>query len=199
MSAALPAVAPDPDLDAELRAASAAVTQVHLDRLCAIGAARALFSLGQYSLSFGVVEAERIAPDRYAPHPLGTGLGKPHIVMPVFEKYRLIDLVAWQTTAPAHWLRRIGEGWALDADDIDILDRRGRGPLLLHPNPLAWLRGGTRGSVVLDWTSPKAERLRWHDEVCCETAPLAAMLHCRLTHAVRLPEITIAPEPSHVA
>ena len=184
-----------PDLAAELEAAAGRVTQAHLDRLAALGIAPATIAgLGRHAISFGVAHIVGIEPGLYAP-----GDGAPHIVQPVFENWALVDLVAWQTTAPDRWLRRTGAGWALNADNADFIDRFGGPPVLLHATPLDWLRAGATGTVILDWSSPRIERLRWHEEVCCATAALAETLRCRLTEALRLPDITIAPEVSHAA
>lgn len=180
-----------PDLRAELEHAARQVRMRHLQRLITLGVSNAtIAALGRHALWFGVERIVRVGPERYVPAKEGEP-GATHLVHPVYEQGVLVDLIAWQTSAPERWLRRTGMGWALNPDDADLIDRYGAPPVLLRASPLDWLRSGAKHLVVLDWTSPKVERLRWHSEICCATEEIAHMLLRRLTAAIRLPDITL--------
>lgn len=73
----------------------------------------------------------------------------------------LIDLVAWDPREPSRWWCRIGGSlsdplflgaWnlerAMGAPPPGQPDRRA--PVALHPSPLAWLRAGCDGAVLVD-------------------------------------------------
>ena len=176
------------ELQAELFAAAARVTQGHLDRLRGLGVAPAtLAALGRINVAFGVVNLTVDSGGTYQP-----GEGSAHIVQPVMEDGELIDLVAWHTMRPERWWLRNGIGFALNPDNLGSLDRWGEGPPVVHSSPLNWLRAGGEGSVILDWSDSVAlGHLRAHEAISCASSALAGTLNRAMMATVRLPVVTV--------
>lgn len=99
----------------------------------------------------------------------------------------LADLVAWQprTGVLASWLGRV----ALLGEEQVCGPRWGDEPLILHANPLAWLRASREGAVVLN-PSQAAPLLR--DVGPLEVATVEEGLRLRAMLSVKPPRIVVA-------
>ena len=75
--------------------------------------------------------------------------GLPAIVVPVMDGFELIDLLAFDPRAPDRWRLRLGAAALLGSDALDnqLLGK----PLNIYRTPLAWLRAGLDGVVILDF------------------------------------------------
>ena len=85
--------------------------------------------------------------------------GTPAIIQPVWrglapsiesdvERPNLADMIAWHPAEPRRWWYR----WDCDSPalgDEYVEDAHAAGPLFCHLTPLAWLRSGCRGTVLL--------------------------------------------------
>ncbi len=120
-------------------------------------------------LRAGDLGVERIATTGriYTPHPGGF----PAIIMAIWspappsiycsvEGPEILDLLALRLDKPETWWRRIGEPGPILGEDLylDAIDRDM--PLRVFESPVAWLRGGCNGCVVLDdvearWTNER--------------------------------------------
>ena len=66
------------------------------------------------------------------------------------EHPRLDDLLAWRPEEPSRWTYRLGTpGAALGADNLALAHSEGW-PITFELTPLDWLRGGCRGTVMLE-------------------------------------------------
>ncbi len=98
--------------------------------------------------------------------------GIPAIVQPVWrgpapsiyagvEHPVLADLLAWRPAEPARWFYKWGcDSPALGDEYVETAHTEAR-PLVCHLTPLDWLRGGCRGTVLLDIAehyAPEARR-----------------------------------------
>ncbi|MFG1284849.1 hypothetical protein [Xanthobacter autotrophicus] len=99
-----------------------------------------------------------VAPCRFTPPPRRFRFdpaGGPATFFEVFEvedgDLVVVDLVAFDVTDPAVFATYEGRGTLLGADQIENpTSYLGGRPLQVHPHPLAWLKAGCRGVVVLD-------------------------------------------------
>jgi hypothetical protein len=73
------------------------------------------------------------------------------LIVPACEDGAIVDLVA-QRLGDGRLLSRLGVVDLLGWDDLQIARDNG-GPLLVYRDVLTWLRGGGRGTVLLDWRS----------------------------------------------
>jgi hypothetical protein len=187
-------------LERELALAAGAVRQKHLARLQALGVdLSAVAHLGATYTPFGVARAEKRSGGLYEPAESGT----PVLVMPVMVAdwreglfgpiclYAPVDLIAIETTRPASWAWRTGNGWALGADRIDHWEGE---PLLMVATPLDWLARGGEAVCVLDWsaTSPAWPLLRQMSELVADDL-LAARLAAAIDRTAHRPKF-IRPE-----
>lgn len=74
--------------------------------------------------------------------------GRPAIIVPVFDAYELIDLLAFDPRKPEQWWLRVGAVPLLGSDALgeQLLGK----PLRVFKTPLAWLLAGLDGVVILD-------------------------------------------------
>jgi hypothetical protein len=198
------------DLLAELRTASRAVRQPHLDRLKGLGVSVAWAAQQSHDSGlppFGVTAAEDAGDGLYQPSE-----GALHMVLPVVDDGALVDLVAFRSNDPGNWLLRTGHGWAMGmeqgmsrwlwsapADPSARPPRYQLGqPPTLFSDPLDWLRGGGEGICVLDWGAPEVRYLDVLPELVCSTPAVRALLIQALSRPARLPKLSIL-EAAHVA
>jgi hypothetical protein len=182
------------DLYSELRAASDAVRQIHLDRFRALGLTSATVADFAIENLFGVANAEPIGGGHYQP-----GAGAVHVILPVYEDGELMDLCAFRSTAPGDWMTRTGQGWALGLKEGLGYHTFGQ-PLHLYSTPLDWLRGGWAGLCVLDWSSPEIRvHLAGLDAVTVDDVATAELLRSALTRPVQLPQISVLGGLARVA
>lgn len=177
------------DLYGEMKAATFAVRQPHMDRLRALGVSTDFIAdLGARFFPFGICAAEVQGDGTYQP-----GEGNPHVIMPVLEDGELVDLIAWRTSTPGDWHLRTGNGWALGAEwvasheDIDVFG-----------SPLGWMIGRGEGICPLDWSAPELDRFRSVETLRAEDAETAQLLAAVLRKPVRIPTIRIR-EIAHAA
>lgn len=134
----------------------------------------------------GVARVTTFPDGTFVPDPLGD----PHIVtlaavaMPRMGWAEVFDLVAFRSTAPAVWWRRIGLADTLGDDAIEYAACT-RAPLVLHETPLDWLRARAEGAVVLDWTMNPRIVFSPVTEIHCTTPALAATLQKRFAEVSR--------------
>lgn len=92
--------------------------------------------------------------------------GLPHIIVPVWagaapsifqavEYPVLIDMVAFTSTTPGQWYWRTRQGYALGQGQLAAACGAAA-PIILHPNPLSWLRAECAGAVLLDYPQEAA-------------------------------------------
>src|SRR5436853_1956909 len=100
------------NLDAELASAGRASTFLHAKRLEQLGVSIATVAeLRRHDWGWGVVHAVE--------HPSEPGLycpdssGPLHVLLPVYDRGDLVDLVAFRSSDPERWLLRTGAGWCL--------------------------------------------------------------------------------------
>ncbi|MBX7496780.1 hypothetical protein K3172_13015 [Qipengyuania sp. 6B39] len=75
----------------------------------------------------------------------------PRLLLGVREQGVLVDLVALATHDPDQWALRWGQGWCLGYDAWLACETGRAHELRLFATPLAWLRAGGVGIVILDW------------------------------------------------
>jgi hypothetical protein len=71
------------------------------------------------------------------------------LIVPSTEDGALVDLVAMDL-ADRRMTTRLGVAGVVGADAIDCA-RQTQKPLFIFDDPTAWLRGCTRGAIVVDW------------------------------------------------
>lgn len=147
-------------------------------------------------LGIGLIDIMReyVGVARVTTQPDGTFVpdpeGDPHIItlaavaLPHMGWGEVFDLVAFKSTAPHVWWRRIGQADTLGDDAIEYAACT-RKPLVLHETPLAWLRAGAEGAVVLDWTMNPRIVFSAVTEIHCTTPALAATLQKRFAEVSR--------------
>ncbi|MDB5693087.1 MAG: hypothetical protein JWO81_2150 [Alphaproteobacteria bacterium] len=171
------------DLEQEMAVACAAVRQIHLDGLRALGVSiNTIADMGLEYFPFGVTAAEPVGAGFYQP-----GEGEPHLVLPVLENRYPVDLCAFQGAQPDTWHLRVGVGWCLGYDALYAAT-----PIHLFDHPLNWLRGAGDGICVLDWASPEIRLLGDISEVTCSDARTVKLLHGALSRPARAPKISVA-------
>ncbi len=78
--------------------------------------------------------------------------GRPVITLPIWSGECCLDILALSPEDANKWWCRTDIAPVLDPNEIarcEFLDE----PLDIHASPLAWLRAGARGTVILDWRS----------------------------------------------
>ena len=181
-------------LRAEFDAGVDRVRQSHLDRIVALGVLPAtIYAIGREHHPLGVMSVSVSDDGMFEP-----GGDVPVLVQPVIEGSGLIDLVAWNSADPAKWWLRSGSGWLLNAYRC-LGSRWDSGVLDLSVSPLAWLQGGAKGGVIVDWETPDLATLRQFDTVNCETPALAATFSNAVLRPRHDPIVTIPEELRHAA
>jgi hypothetical protein len=164
------------DLIDELADAVCSLSWTRIDWLCGLGVPRQ--TILAHPLMIGVAKVQTSPDGFYEPGDDGTDAviiaeGRP--APPIWDG--LDDLIAFQPEAPGRWWRRRGEVKILGGHNL----RHGSTlPVIVHENPLSFLRGGARGVCVIDW--------RINPEVLVSTGPLEAeskQLESRLRQRAR--------------
>jgi hypothetical protein len=145
------------DLLRDLEAAQARAREA-MDLLEAAGVSVTAF------MTSGWPGIERVATvgRLWHPHPSGTNM----VVLPAWlgpgplyhDDPLLVDLIAFTVDLPEVWLYRDGKPGLVLGDDHLEQAIQGAAPIRLFDSPLAWLRAGSAGSVVLDHTELRHER-----------------------------------------
>lgn len=137
------------DLPAEMMAA-AAESGRHLDKLLAFGIpAVTIAELGAFA-PLGIARVTEIGNGLFEP----SSEGERRLIIPVYENGGVIDLIATNPSKPNSWTWRIGQGWALNADEF-IRPRFDDEPIDILPTPMAWLRDGAKATVILNFDDPE--------------------------------------------
>lgn len=179
-----------PDLYPELKRATFAVRQPHIDRLKARGADMlAIAEMGRHFHPFGVERVIDAGGGCYIP----SDEGEPWVILPVYDDWELVDLVAFPTSAPDNWLLRLGVGWLLGLND-GRPSLENQETVRLHRSPLDWLRAGGDGISILDWSAPELFTLNDLAGIVVDDPGVKRQLVAALTRPVRLPNITISQE-----
>ncbi|MFG1379666.1 hypothetical protein [Xanthobacter autotrophicus] len=145
-----------------------------------------------------------VAPCRFTPPPRRFRFdpaGGPATFFEVFEvedgDLVVVDLVAFDITDPAVFATYEGRGTLLGADQIENpTSYLGGRPLQVHPHPLAWLRAGCRGVVVLDERRAGARLAAALGNLLAEDLDHARELHRMMgrafpTNRIRVPASSI--------
>jgi hypothetical protein len=162
------------DLEREMTAAAEAMTFGQHERLVALGIDCLPYLTERYHI--GIARVDIIEGDLFVYNPAGAT----HVLLPVAdENSEIVDIVSFDPRQPGEWFLRTGNGQALGEDRItEAMSRMGYPdyePLLLHPNPLSWLKGNCEGACVVDGYS---------DAIC---ARIRALPSVRVTnHAFQL-------------
>lgn len=185
------------DLMAEAFAATANVRQPHFQRLAECGVNLSVLAEMSGTMPIpGVATIRPIGTSFYEPDADGAG----HVIVPVvapvemeifgqsIETIEVIDLLAFNTSAPGAWRWRVGNAWALGEDMIvSVTDE----PIEIVATPLDWLITGGAAACILDWSpdSPVWAHLRAGPELIIADELLAARLTKAIRQSVHLPKI----------
>jgi hypothetical protein len=116
-------------------------------------------------------------------------------IVPAMEDGSVVDLVA-QGLNSGKMLPRMGSAVLLGVDEVESARDADR-PLIVFSNALFWLRGHTRGVVVVDWREAGRELEGMKTLLCCKD--LAGRLHKATRHCWPLPTIAVAEGFRHAA
>ncbi len=104
------------------------------------------------------------------------------------------DMVAFRPSSPNDWACRSRLCPILGEESVEVA-RWNRIPLLLHSNPLDWLRAGGQGAVILNWHRSPRLWLSDVSVIICDTVALGRRLSDALRQAsLATPEIRISRE-----
>jgi len=187
-----------PDLariDQELRDLSLSATPTLLHHLKALGVPWATIAhMGDRHFFGGSARVIEIGEGLY----VLSREGKQHLILPVFEDGKLVDLVAFTSEQPMAWLLRLGTAWSLGLQDgleRHICEQEGR----LWASPLDWLRADRDGLCVVDWSAPEVLELARLPNIRCQDIRLAERFLSALSRPCRLPVITYGEESRDAA
>lgn len=174
------------NISRELGDLSLSAKPVLLHRLRALGVSWGTISeMGSRHYFGGSARVLEVSENLY----VHSGQGAPHLIIPVFEDKRLVDLVAFTSAQPMAWLLRLGVGWSLGL--LDGLEPHcWRDEATLWASPLDWLRAGRAGLCVLDWSAPEVLELARLPNIRCQNKSLAGKLKEALVRPRRLPLIS---------
>ena len=102
----------------------------------------------------------------------------------------IIDVIAWMPESPSRWWTLCNTGWAIGDEQLHHAEFWNE-PVLLHPNPLAWLAADGVGAVVMDW-SMSSSTLRSVPCIITDDSVFGREVQRRLTMPVQTcPEIRV--------
>ncbi len=151
--------------------------------------------LGMVQAQFGVMRVQGLSGGLYQPDPEGVS----SVIMPVVTpEYHdgvfgeaiilrpIVDLIAFQTNAPARWLWRTGNAWALGSH---LLAGPTGEPTHIVATPLEWMNAGGDAVCLLDWSdqSPAWAYLRTVPDLIVDNDMLAARLAAGIDRATPRP------------
>lgn len=119
--------------------------------------------------------------------------GTPAVIIPAMDGGDLADLVAFTPRQLGRWQVRLGGCPLLGIDNLGIWSA----PLHLWRTPLAYLRAGLQGVVVLSWPAA-IPRLTCCSELIAEDIDHGREIRRRLTRSNALPKISV-PSQRRVA
>jgi hypothetical protein len=121
--------------------------------------------------------------------------GHQAVIVPATEDGAMVDLVA-QGLNSGRMLSRLGATALLGSDEIERV-RQSDDPLIVFTNALSWLRGHTRGVVVVNWQEAGRE-LEGVETLLCRK-DIAGQLHEATRHCWPVPTIAVAGGLRHAA
>jgi hypothetical protein len=121
--------------------------------------------------------------------------GHQAVIVPAVEEGVVVDLVA-QGLNSGRMLSRLGASALLGSDEIEKA-RQSDDALIVFTNALSWLRGHTRGVVVLNWQEAGRE-LEGLETLLCRK-DLAERLHEATRRCWPVPTIAVAGGLRHAA
>lgn len=185
------------DLMAEFWSYTEAVTEAHLVRLESLGVPRAWSRDLMAPRRFGAALARLERNGTWTPDPAGTPVcvlpetPVVNIYDPAWPVTEVSDLIAFTPGEPGRWWVRTGNAALLNAIEVDaaaILDR----PLILHADPLEWMRAAGDGAVIIDWRCFLPLHLGGAPSITCMDMDLAERLDRRLKRPPGRQRIEIA-------
>lgn len=192
-------------LAAEHRAALLATRREHLRPLLAAGVSPEAIAAATPAIARITVAGDIYQPDRAGGIAFLVPVRLDHPVTPeaadpaeTVRAGAIVDLLAFHPTHPHCWALRCDAGEWLGAIEPQYLNPP---PVPVWRSPLAWLRAGCRGLVILSTAS--ADRYRvlagCRGGVVAEDAGHAAELRATLTRPWPIPRIIVRTEPRHAA
>jgi len=154
-----------------------------------------LTRLGRLGVLHGEIGGQRIFV------PTGNPEHAIHLVTPVIERGRLVDIVAFRPEHLVAWGRRTGIGTVLVSPTIERawpFLRRPLASLTLHRRPIDWLRAGRQGACIVNWRSLDTGSILGFREIGRITVPdssIARRLTEAVTRPVERPDISIDRRP----
>ena len=137
-----------------------------------------------------------VVPEDDTYRPAGSDeAGHQAAIVPATEDGVVVDLVA-QGLNSGRMLSRLGAATVIGSDEIERA-RQSDDALIVFNNALSWLRGHTRGVVVLNWQEAGRE-LEGVETLFCRK-DLAERLHEATRHCWPVPTIAVAEELRHAA
>ena len=121
--------------------------------------------------------------------------GHQAVIVPAVEEGVVVDLVA-QGLNSGRMLPRLGAATVLGSEEIERV-RQSDDPLMVFNNALSWLRGHTRGVVVVNWQKAGRE-LEGVETLLCRK-DLAERLHEATRRCWPVPTIAVAGGLRHAA
>jgi hypothetical protein len=121
--------------------------------------------------------------------------GHQAVIVPATEDGAVVDLVA-QGLNSGRMLPRLGAATVLGSEEIERV-RQSDDPLIVFNNALLWLRGHTRGVVVVNWQIAGQE-LEGVETLLCRN-DLAERLHEATRRCWPVPTIAVAGGLRHAA
>jgi hypothetical protein len=121
--------------------------------------------------------------------------GHQAVIVPAVEEGVLVDLVA-QGLNSGRMLPRLGAAAVLGSEEIERA-RQCEDPLLVFNNAMSWLRGNTRGVVVINWREAGRE-LDGVETLFCRK-DLAERLHEATRRCWPVPTIAVTEGMRHAA
>lgn len=128
----------------------------------------------------------------------------PTNLLGTFERATPEDLIALAQRPPHRWRLRRGTATVLGAHEIerrsfmparawhkDLLDGPTEAPLYIRKSPLAWLKAGCKGVVVLDWRAAAFDLLGLWSAIIAEDLAHGLEIQARLTQPFPCPQIRV--------
>jgi hypothetical protein len=139
---------------------------------------------------------DAVVPEDDTYRPAGPNeAGHQAVIVPAVEQGVVVDLVA-QGLNSGRMLPRLGAATVLGSEEIERV-RQSDDPLIVFNNALPWLRGHTRGVVVVNWKEAGRE-LEGVETLLCRK-DLARQLHEATRHCWPAPTIAVAEGLRHAA
>jgi hypothetical protein len=122
-------------------------------------------------------------------------VGHQAAIVPAVEEGVVVDLVA-QGLNSGRMLSRLGAAAVIGSDEIERV-RQSVDPLMVFNNALSWLRGHTRGVIVVNWQEAGRE-LEGVETLLCRKE-LAERLHKATRRCWPVPTIAVTEGMRHAA